>query len=1381
MLPLNQSSAASGVRVGILHSQTGTMALSERPLIDAALMAIAQINQAGGVLGQTIEPLVVDGASDPAEFKRQAQQLIQFEGVTTVFGCWTSATRKAVKPTFETLNALLWYPLQYEGLESSPNIFYTGACPNQQVEPAVTWLLSHKGKRFYLLGSDYVFPRTLNKIIASQLKQQGGEVVGEEYVDLGETDFSGAIARIQQTQPDVVFNTLNGQGNQFFYRQYRDAGITADDIPILAVSVAEVELQTLDDVAVGHYASWSYFQSLDTPENNRFVQQFQARYGANRVTSDPIEAAYSQVYLWKLAVESAQSFAVDQVRLAAYNQSFAAPGGLIQIQPNHHVGKYSYIGQILPGGQFQVIHRSEKLIKPLPWLGVEKLDFNKSDLVIEMLSQVSQGIQETWLSEQKSRQLEALTHKLKQAEQALQESAIALRNHNLVLTQLAKSPAIHQGDLSAAFAEINQAGVQSLGVERTGIWLFDKTRTKLHCFDLFDKHQNHHSQGIELAVANYPIYFQALQHDQLIAADYAQTDPRTQELSASYLIPWGITSVLDVPIQIRGEIAGIICLGQVGRIRHWTPEDQNFARSLADLVSLAIEARERNQTEFDLAESQRSLATLMSNIPGIAYRCLNDSDWTMLFISEGCYELTGYPVEAFTKQKILTYNQLIHPDDQNSVFDQVQAAIDNHHSYQLTYRIITATGELKWVWEQGQGIFYPDGRVFYLEGLITDITAQQQTEAALRKSEDRWQLVLNSTQDGIFEWNIATGKVFASPHLGGMLGYTDPTVLESFDRWRNLVHPEDIDQVLATLQNHLTQKTPPYKFEYRMRCQDGSYKWILARGQVQWNENGQPVRVVGSQQDISDRKQAEEEVKLLLNLSQAINAASDFDTALEVALQQLCEITGWIYGEAWIPSTDESILVSSRSWHCQRQRLDPSLQVAIEGFREYSKLLTFYPGEEIPGKVWLTQHSQWIRDFSQIDDVLLRLESATACGLKAGFGVPIIANVNPDQPTTQPNSCLLSSPSSVLAILVFFIHANGSEDKRLTKLVNGMAAQLGTVLQQKKVQAEMKALFAAMTDRVTVRDVSGRCLNMIPTKVANVYKLPEAMMGRKLHEDLPRPQADRILQAILQAISTQETVSIEYSLRIDGKEIWLAETISPLSTETAILVARDISDRKQAEAALYVEKQKSEQLLLNILPQPIVEQLRNNPDVIAEQFNDVTILFADLVGFTPLGARLKPIELVKLLNHIFSRFDELVDQLGLEKIKTIGDAYMVAAGLPIPRSDHAEAIAQMALAMQGAMKRFQVELGEDIKIRIGINTGVVVAGVIGTKKFIYDLWGDAVNIASRMESSGEAGRIQVTEATYERLKYNYQLEKRGAINVRGRGEMVTYWLIGDQA
>jgi urea ABC transporter urea binding protein len=425
------------VQVGILHSLSGTMAISESSLVDAELMAIAEINQTGGVLGKLIEPVIEDGASSPAEFERKARLLIA-SGINNIFGCWTSVSRKAVKPILEELNALLWYPVQYEGLECSQNIFYTGCCPNQQVEPAVTWLLRNNRKRFYLLGSDYVFPRTANKLIKAQLKQYGsdeqeGIIVGEEYVPLGVQDFTEAIIKIQLARPDIVFNTLNGDSNLAFYRQFKDAGIAAQELPIMAVSVAEAELQRMGDAAVGHYASWTYFQSLDTPNNRTFVENFQHRYGANRVTSDPIEAAYTQVYLWKQAVEKAQSFEVEQVRLSAYGQSFEAPGGLVKIEQNHNIWKECKIGQILPNGQFKIVFGSDSLIKPLPWLGVEEVEFSRSAVVMDMLAEITQEIQYSWKLEQKSRELEAATAQL--------QTEIAEHKQTEIVLQKAKEAA----------------------------------------------------------------------------------------------------------------------------------------------------------------------------------------------------------------------------------------------------------------------------------------------------------------------------------------------------------------------------------------------------------------------------------------------------------------------------------------------------------------------------------------------------------------------------------------------------------------------------------------------------------------------------------------------------------------------------------------------------------------------------------------------------------------------------------------------------------------------------------------------------------------------------------------------------------------------------
>jgi len=875
----------SPVRVGILHSLQGTMAISEAPLIDAALLAIAEINQTGGVLGKLIEPVIEDGASDPTVFEALARKLIKSDRVTNVFGCWTSVSRKAVLPVFEEWNALLWYPVQYEGLEYSRNIFYTGSCPNQQVEPAVTWLLQNKGKRFYLVGSDYVFSPTLNKFIKAQLKQQGGVVVGEDYRPLGAKNFTEIIDKIQQVQPDVVVNTINGDSNIAFYQQYQDAGIAAKEIPILAVSLAEAEIQKIGNASVGHYASWSYFQSLETPQNRKFVNNFQNKHGANKTTSEPIESAYTQVYLWKQAVELAQSFEVDQVRRAAIGKTFEAPRGLVKIEQNHHVARACRIGKILPTGQFQIVGGSDHLIKPLPWLGVEDLNFHTSNVVIELLGEVSQGLHKVWQLDQKSRELEAAKMQLQREINQRRRVEDVLRNS--------------EAELHALFAAMTEF-----------IFVIDVN-------------------GRHLKIA--PTH-QALSYKP------------AHEL---------IGKTLD---EVFGREQGEIFLGYIKQ---------------AIFTQQTVNVEYSNQTP---------------------------------------------------EEHEVWFSAKISPVSENSVI---------------------------WV--------------------ARDITEQKQAEAAQRKAEEKYRSIFENTDKGLFQTTPDGRYLSANPALAKIYGYNSPEQL--------IAKLTNIDQQLYVDKNHRAD---------------------------------------------------------FLTLIEAQDMVSNFESQV---------------------------------------------------YRQDGKII-------------------WI------------LESAHV-----------------------------------------------------------------------------------------VRDGQGNVLYY----------------------------------------------------------------------EGSIV---DITKHKVWEEALRYQQECTEELLLNILPSPIAERLKRAESIIADSFAEVTVLFADLVSFTEMSAQISPIKLVALLNKIFSVFDRLSEKHGLEKIKTIGDAYMVVGGLPTPREDHVEAIAQMALDMQQEITRFQWDDGKSFSLRIGIHTGPVVAGVIGLKKFSYDLWGDTVNVASRMESQGAAGCIQVTAATYERLKEKYLFIQRGVIEVKGKGDMICYWLVG---
>jgi urea transport system substrate-binding protein len=368
----SQALFASGppIKVGILHSRTGTMGTSEIPVVDATLFAIEELNEAGGLLGRRIQPLIEDGESDPATFAGRAEKLIAQDEVITLFGCWTSASRKAVKPVVEKYDNLLLYPVQNEGLEQSPNIIYLGAAPNQQIIPAVRWCVSFLNKRrLFLVGSDYIFPRAANAIIRDQARALGAEIVGEEYLALGSVQASEIVEKIRRSKADIILNTINGDTNVAFFRALRAAGILPSQVPTMSFSIGESALGSLrpQDLA-GDYAAWNYFQKMARSQNELFVSRFRDRLGSHRVISDPMEAAYVGVRLWAQAVKAAGSLDVGSIRQAILGQSFDAPEGPIRIDPaTGRTTKFIRIGRMTEAGQYDIVYSSDVAIDPVPY------------------------------------------------------------------------------------------------------------------------------------------------------------------------------------------------------------------------------------------------------------------------------------------------------------------------------------------------------------------------------------------------------------------------------------------------------------------------------------------------------------------------------------------------------------------------------------------------------------------------------------------------------------------------------------------------------------------------------------------------------------------------------------------------------------------------------------------------------------------------------------------------------------------------------------------------------------------------------------------------------------------------------------------------------
>jgi urea transport system substrate-binding protein len=374
------SPSGDGIKVGVLYSTTGTIAIVEKSLQDATLLAIEQINEGKGpwtgkkgINGKNIDPVIVNPDSNWDLYNQMAKRLIDEDKVVCVLGCYTSASRKSVLPVFEEKDSLLYYPVYYEGNECSSNVFYTGAAPNQQITDSIPFCAKTFGKRGFFIGSDYIYPKESNRIAKAELVKAGGEVVGDEYAALGTTEFITIINKIKQAKPNFILSNLVGDSIPAFYKQLKDAGITSKDIPIMAYPTTEEEIQAMGpEFAEGHYTSFNYFQTVDTPENKAFVEQFKAKFGPDRVTNGVMEAAYIQTFFMAQAMEKCaketKELTTSNLREATRGQVFKAPQGTVKVDPdNYHAYLYSRIGKWNADGQADIVFSTEAAVKPIPW------------------------------------------------------------------------------------------------------------------------------------------------------------------------------------------------------------------------------------------------------------------------------------------------------------------------------------------------------------------------------------------------------------------------------------------------------------------------------------------------------------------------------------------------------------------------------------------------------------------------------------------------------------------------------------------------------------------------------------------------------------------------------------------------------------------------------------------------------------------------------------------------------------------------------------------------------------------------------------------------------------------------------------------------------
>jgi len=585
------------IRVGILHSLTGVTAISETPLADAALLAVSELDEQGGLLGRPVEVLLRDGASNPEVFAREAEDLLVNEGCDAILGCWSSASRKAVKPIVERHDAVLFYPMQYEGLEESPCIVYTGSCLNQQFEPGVQWTLTNGHRSCCIIGSDYVYPRTAGVLVRALMESRGGCVLDEVYAPLDSLDFDAVVQRLDRLRPDIVFNTLAGEGNLCFFRQLAGAGLTADTCPVLSFSFTEVELERVKAEAAGHFACWSYFQTLETDENRRFLQRFHRTFGESRVASDPVVTSYTQVHLWAAMVRRAGSARASDVRRCADGEAWLGPSGWLIVQGNNHVKRRARIGRATADGQFAVVWQSAEPILPKPWLGAEDLKASGTHLIMKALAQYTDAMHLNWQLEEeieKRERVEEALERRRQVAEALRD-VVAMVNSDRPLIELLEYVAGRALTLLGASA----CGVYRLeaGIDALQLEVARGEGSAIHrtC----------------IPVARDPVS-RAVLGGHAVEISGAASPPSHDDVSMTTCHEAGVMweardyrAVLAVPLVLKSEVWGALAM-YYERPTGFPKENVHLAESLCEHVALAIEnERLRERAEASAATEER--------------------------------------------------------------------------------------------------------------------------------------------------------------------------------------------------------------------------------------------------------------------------------------------------------------------------------------------------------------------------------------------------------------------------------------------------------------------------------------------------------------------------------------------------------------------------------------------------------------------------------------------------------------------------------------------------------------------------------------------------------------------------------------------------------